>query len=122
MPKKPSNELPRTAGELRRLIASNKCDWIVDPRLRDNDPLPKYPRGGKPEVAPQPNTILAKGLAEYLRNEPPPTNPFLRERWIALKLLKEHKAGFPGGSPADLVTTLRPRRNKATRSKKGKKS
>jgi hypothetical protein len=60
-------------------------------------------------------------VTEYLREQPPPTNPFLRERWIELKLLKAQKSGFPAGSPAHVVPSSRLRPKKEKRSGKGKK-
>ncbi len=120
MPNKPTSELPRTAGELRQWIAANKYNWTVDPRLRDTDPLPRPPRGGKADPRPPVNAIAPKTVTEYLRDQPPPTNPFLRERWVELKLLKVKKSEFPAGSPADVVTSSR-RPQKGKRSGKEKK-
>ncbi len=45
--KRDSENAPRTAGELGRLIAEKGYKWTMDPRLRDSDPLPKCARGGK---------------------------------------------------------------------------
>jgi hypothetical protein len=121
MPNKPTSELARNAGELRQWIASNKYDWTVDPRLRDTDPLPNPHRGGKPDPRPPANAIAPKTVTEYLREQPPPTNPFLRERWMQLKLLKARKSGFPAGSPADVVTSSQLRSKKQKRSGKERK-
>jgi hypothetical protein len=111
MPNKSANELPRTAGELRKWIAANKYAWTVDPRLRDTDPLPQYPRGGKSDGNLPVNTVAVRNVAEYLRDQLPPTNPFLRERWVELKLLKAHKPAF-AASPADVATNSRPQKKK----------
>lgn len=103
---------------LREFIAANKYNWTVDPRLRDTDPLPQYPRGGKSDVNPPANTIAVKNVAEYLGEQQPPANPFLRERWHELKFLKPHKPAYPTGSPTDVVASSKPA---AKKEKKGKK-
>lgn len=78
---------PRTAGELRRLIAQKCYKWIVDPRLRDTDLLPKYPRGGSEGERANPNATVTD-VADLLRRHPP-SNPLLRARWVELGLLAE---------------------------------
>jgi len=100
MPSKRRTDLPRTAGELRRLIAEHGYSWTVDPRLRDSDPLPKRPRGGKPEESPPSGATLVSNVADYLSDRQPPPNPFLRERWVKLKLLKaQNRESLAGSSP-----------------------
>ena len=102
MPKKLSSEPPRTAGELRRLIAENQYSWTVDPRLRDTDSLPKRPRGGKSAKELPAGTVTLNNVADYLRKQQAPANPFLRERWSELKLLERKSGNFPAGSSPQL--------------------
>lgn len=99
MANKLTSDLPRNAGELRRLISANKYPWTVDPRLRDGDPLPQHARGGKSEGTLPHDTTLVTNVAEYLRGRQPPCNPFLRERWIELKMLKPQNRALPVASP-----------------------
>jgi hypothetical protein len=87
----PSDEEPRTVGELRRRLAELGDPWSVDPRLGDDDPLPQYARGGQPdEEVPERAQLSAMAeeadLRELLSSEPP-TNPFLRARWAEAGLL-----------------------------------
>lgn len=118
MPSKPARDLPQTAGELRRLIAAKKYQWTVDPRLRDSDPLPKRPRGGKLEDSLPPNTTLVKNVADYLRGRLPPSNPFLRERWAELKLLKPQNRGSLIGSSPDVATNVQEKTGQKTKRRK----
>ena len=99
MPDKPEKDAPTTAGELRRLIAEKGLNWTVDPRLRDEDRLRMYPRGGQEprDAAEQPERV--HDLSQLLRSHPP-VNPFLRARWIDLKLLSEAERGVTAGSPS----------------------
>jgi hypothetical protein len=98
MPTRPTRHLPRTAGELRRFIAANGYPWTVDPRLRDSDPLPKRPRGGKSTDGLPSGATSVNDVAAYLRRRQPPSNPFLRERRIELRLLERHGPNSPAGS------------------------
>lgn len=88
MPNKSEREVPNTAGELRRLIAEKKQNWTVDPRLRDEDRLLRYPRGGQQPRDTSGQPELVHDISPLLRRRPP-VNPFLRARWIELKLLSE---------------------------------
>jgi hypothetical protein len=99
MPKKTERSTPTTAGELRRLIAEKGLNWTVDPRLRDEDRLRRYARGGQEphDDAAQPKVV--HDLPRLLRSQPP-VNPFLRARWIELKLLSEDERGLTPGSPS----------------------
>lgn len=100
MPSKRRTDVPRTAGELRRLIAAREYSWTVDPRLRDSDPLPKRPRGGKSKKSLPSDATSVNNVADYLRDRQPPPNPFLRERWVKLKLLKpQDREPVVGSSP-----------------------
>jgi hypothetical protein len=104
MPDHPkADALPQTAGELRRLIASKGLSWTVDPRLRDTDRLPKYPRGGQEEHNASAKPVVVENVAEHIRQHPP-INPFLRARWVELKLLPAKSRGHSHGStPAILI-------------------
>ena len=103
MAKKPKEVRPRTAGELRRLIASKKLPWTVDSRLGESDQLPKYARGGEKPRKTADAKSPVENVADLIRQHPP-TNPFLRERWIELKLLPAKSRGHSGGStPKTLV-------------------
>lgn len=113
------DDLPQTAGELRRSIAAKKYKWTVDPRLRDDDPIPRYARGGQvrpPETFPVPEI---RRVAEYLADQPPPANPFLRDRWVELKLLTRDHRGTSPGTPMTPPSTAT--RKPASRPAKGKK-
>jgi hypothetical protein len=109
MPQRNEPDGPRTAGELRRLIAEKGHQWTVDLRLRDGDPLPKYARGGKPEKEPKGPKETTGDLSDFLR-EYPPSNPFLRARWTELKLLSPDAEGIARGSTPDIVP--RPKEDK----------
>ena len=89
--------LPRTVGELRRRLSELGNPWSIDPRLGDDDPIPDYPRGGQiPEELP--GVIPVEGdLTSFLQHLPP-SNPFLRQRWVELGLLPENAPGVPQGS------------------------
>lgn len=104
MPRKPKSKvvIPRTAGELRRLIASKGLSWTVDPRLRDSDRMPKYTRGGQKghNLSPKPNIV--EDVAEHIRRHPP-ANPFLRAHWVELKLLAAKNRGHSNGSTPDVL-------------------
>jgi hypothetical protein len=87
---KDESDAPLTAGQLRRRIAHMGLKWQVDPRLRDDDQLIDYPRGGIMEehIA---GAERHHDLAEYLRRVLP-ANPFLQARWRELGLLKRSDA------------------------------
>jgi hypothetical protein len=93
----------RVAGELRRLIAEMGYSWVVDPRLRDTDPLPKYARGGKRARSAPEATAVTGELADFLRQRPP-SNPFLRARWVDLQLLPADSQQGTGGSSPGIVS------------------
>jgi hypothetical protein len=98
MPDQPeNNDTPRTAGELRRRIASQGHTWTVDARFRDSDPMPKYARGGQPEQNASIKTNLVEDVHEFIRSQPP-ANPFLRARWVELGLLAPENRGHSGGT------------------------
>ena len=101
---------PQTAGEVRRLIAEKGFKWTVDARLRDSDQLPMYARGGKLDTNVKPDTDITGKFIDVLR-EKPPTNPFLRDRWVELKLLPPESRVPLGGSPPNVST--RPQGEKA---------
>ena len=86
------DEAPRTAGELRRLLAEMGDPWTVDPRLADDDPLPDYPRGGqRAEEVPVESRLAeleATADLDALLREIPPTNVDLRRRWMEEGLLE----------------------------------
>lgn len=98
MPDKSKKDVPTTAGELRRLIAEKGLNWTVDPRLRDEDLLRAYPRGGQEprDAKEQPEKV--RDVSRLLRGHPP-VNPFLRARWNDLKLLSEAEGGVRAGTP-----------------------
>ncbi|HEY1985951.1 MAG TPA: hypothetical protein VGG85_11100 [Terracidiphilus sp.] len=99
MPKKPTDQAPRTAGELRSRIAKAELNWQVDARLRDADLLRRRPRGGSP-VAPADSTAPTTNPIETIRQHPP-TNPFLRARWEELKWLPpQPKPAITGSVPS----------------------
>lgn len=90
----------RTVGDLRRWLAEIGNPWTVDPSFQDDQPIPDYHRGGQP--ADQiPEGLLPPPLApdadvtERVRAVPP-TNRWLRARWVELGLLPADDA--PGGS------------------------
>lgn len=96
-----ANDIPRTAGELRRRLAEMGNPWVVDRRLGDDDPLPEYPMGSQ----------RAEDLPEELRNSPRttasleellkrnvPSNPFLRNRWAELGLQEAGDFGISDGT------------------------
>jgi hypothetical protein len=98
MPDEPKdNFTPRSIGELRRLIVSQGHTWTVDARFRDNDPIPKYARGGQPEQNASAKTNLVEDVHEFIRAQPP-ANPFLRGRWVELGLLAPENRGHSEGS------------------------
>lgn len=99
---KPKVTTPRTAGELRRLIASKKLPWVVDPRLRDGDRLPKYTRGGQKGHDLSPKPSIVEDVAEHISPHPP-ANPFLRARWVELKLLAAKNRGHSSGSTPEVL-------------------
>jgi len=109
MTDKKEPEGPRTAGELRRLIAQKGYKWTVDPHLRDSDPLPKYARGGKQEKQVKATVGSTGDLSAFMRQHPP-SNPLLRARWIELKLLPPDTEGIMQGSTPDIVP--RPKEDK----------
>lgn len=93
-----THEVPRTAGELRKLLKKKGLNWTVDPRLRDNDKLPHYPTGGSvTREKPGRKKQTKQDLKKYLRGYPP-MNPFLVNRWRELKLLP----GIPREEPKPL--------------------
>ena len=100
---KPKVTTPRTAGELRRLITSKKLPWAVDPRLRDGDRLPKYTRGGQKGHDLSPKPSIVEDVAEYISAHPP-ANPFLRARWVELKLLAAKSRGNSSGSTPEVLS------------------
>ena len=95
---------PKTAGELRRLLARKGIKWQVDPRLRDDDRLIVYPRGGIMQKLISGAERCTGDLVDYLRRVPP-NNPFLRARWLELGILLEPDArGSAGSTPRDGTT------------------
>ena len=97
---------PKTAGELRRLLARKGIQWQVDPRLRDDDRLIVYPRGGIMEKLISGAERYSGDLADYLRRVPP-NNPFLRARWRELGILREQDGpAAPGSTPRDGTATI----------------
>ena len=106
MPHKRKPEEPRTPGELRGLISSKGLKWTVDARLRDKDRLPRYARGGQEERDASPKISAVEDVADRLR-EQPPSNPFLRTRWVELKLLPAENRGLLTGSPPAIPTLSR---------------
>ena len=93
MKRKTKKDTPKTIGELRRRLAELGSPWEVDPQLSDDDPLPVPPRGGQREeeipeehrLAPLEPGINVQGLIAAQ----PPTNPFLRLRWVELGMLNQ---------------------------------
>jgi hypothetical protein len=83
----------RTIGDLRRRLAELDNPWTVDPQLSDDEPLRDRPRGGQvEEEVPDESRLAAVAAPRDLREvlaEQPPTNPFLRERWVQEGLLDE---------------------------------
>jgi hypothetical protein len=103
MSAKAEDERPRTAGELRRLIGKKRYSWSVDPRLRDADQLPIYPRGGELKENTTANATAVHNVFDYLREKQPPANVFLRQRWIELNLHEPGGKWPEAGSPPDLA-------------------
>ena len=118
MPRKHRTDSPRTAGGLRRLIAAHGYPWTVDPRLRDGDPLPTRPRGGKSEESLPTDVKVVDNVAAYLRGRQPPPNPFLRQRRVELKLLKRQNQELLVGSSPRVADSAQ---KKAQPKPKGKK-
>jgi hypothetical protein len=117
-PKLKKTNSPRTAGELRRLIAKKGYQWTVDPRLRDGDRLPRYARGGQLRQHFKSTAVEVKDVSEYLASQTPPANPFLQDRWVELKLLTRKRRGTLTGTP---VTPLPSIKKPPTRAKGKKK-
>jgi hypothetical protein len=97
--KRKKDDLPKTASELRRLIAKKGYKWTVDPRLRDSDLIPRYARGGQVRARGKVSAVEVKNVSEYLADQPPPANLFLRDRWVELKLLTRERRGTLTGTP-----------------------
>ena len=98
---------PETAGELRQLIEKKKLPWTVDPRFRDGDRLPKFPRGGQEPPGANPQAQRVIDVPALLRQQSAPSNPFLRARWIELKLLPPQFPNPPQGSSQNIGTASR---------------
>jgi hypothetical protein len=101
-----NEDLPATVGELRRRLAELGDPWSVDPRLGDDEPLPRYSRGGQPEEE-IPSEARLRALApeadfrELLMSQPP-ANPFLQERWVEEGLMtREQAPGLQGPAGSD---------------------
>jgi hypothetical protein len=97
--------LPRTIGELRRLLRERGEPWEPNPRLRDEEPLPMPPRGGLepgegPPESQEPEPF--EGDLEEVLRESPPANPFVRERWRDQELLRDDDPGPSAGTPGEL--------------------
>jgi hypothetical protein len=92
---KPSEDVPKTVGELRRRLAKMGNPWEVDPRLGDDDPLPDPPRGGQlDEEIPDEDRLKALEPEADLRGliaTSPPANPFLRARWAEAGMLNQNE-------------------------------
>jgi hypothetical protein len=92
-----SQERPRTIGDLRRRLAEMGNPWTVDPQLSDDEPIRDRPRGGQAEdEVPEELRLAAAEPPGELREllvEQPPSNPFLRERWVEEGLLDEGEGG-----------------------------
>jgi hypothetical protein len=92
---KPSEDVPKTVGELRRRLAKMGNPWEVDPRLGDDDPLPDPPRGGQlDEEIPDEDRLKALESEADLRGliaTSPPANPFLRARWAEAGILTQNE-------------------------------
>jgi hypothetical protein len=90
-------DVPKTIGELRQRLARMGNPWTVDPRLSDNDALPDYPRGGQPEEEiPEEHRLTPLAASSdvwSLLAAEPPTNPFLRRRWVEVGLLSKDEVG-----------------------------
>jgi hypothetical protein len=92
---KPTEDVPKTVGELKRQLAKMGKPWEVDPRLGDDDTLPDPPRGGQlDEEIPDENRLKAlepeADLLGLIATQPP-ANPFLRARWAEVGLLNRNE-------------------------------
>ena len=103
MKKKAIKSAPMTAGELRKLIKEKKLGWEVDPKLADSDPLPQYPTGA--ELVDDKKAVASDAKKLKQETQQPPFNPFLRERWIELGILKEEP-----GSTDETSSSIKPKK------------
>ena len=83
-----TDSLPRTVGELRRILSKLDNPWLVDPQLKDEEPLPDYPRGGQKIEKPLGLPLSKEDFTAFLQ-QIPPSNQFLRTRWIEIGLLDD---------------------------------
>jgi hypothetical protein len=93
MKSKRKQDVPKTIGELRKRLAKLGNPWEVDPQFNIDDPLPEYPRGGqREEEIPEEHRLipLEAGIDLIgLIKVHPPSNPFLRSRWVELGMLNQ---------------------------------
>lgn len=87
----------RTVGDVRRWLSEMGNPWTVDPSFNDDDPIPRYHRGGQrddelPEPQLPPPLPPGADLAERI-TAVPPTNRWLRARWVELGLLPGDEGG-----------------------------
>jgi hypothetical protein len=78
---------PKTVGELRKLLARLGTPWEPDPRLSDDEPIPRFPMGGDASVSPVGRPLPQGKAIDAIRRDPP-LNPHLREIWLAQGLLR----------------------------------
>ena len=91
MVEKRKDSVPRTAGELRRILNELGNPWTVDPRLNDDDPLPNYQRGGEiPLESARVSDVREEDFVSFLKRHLP-SNPLLRDHWIKLGLIEEEE-------------------------------
>lgn len=100
MSDRPHDAAPSTAGELRQRLREMGEPWFVDPRLRDEDPLPEYQRGGQ-ETEEPPNPITPEDDLDEIFKRRPPSNPFLRARWAESGLLSRGERQALRGTPRE---------------------
>src|SRR5262249_27762289 len=85
----------RMVGELRKILQQTKAPWTVDSRLKDDDPIPVYPTGGRAPQKADPNARI--DFHSILATSP--AHSFLLERRIALGFVKPEHVTHPP-SPA----------------------
>ena len=84
-----------TIGELRRKLKKLGNPWTVSTNFTDDDPLPRYSRGG--EFVDPKNFKLIEDVKSHVSSTVP-TNPFLRKRWVDMGILEGDDSVILNGS------------------------